>query len=78
MAVASGLPALLSVGVPPAYPAGGLTPSEIFIALVGFGRYCLSGYRVSLWMRPHGTRAAGVAAPGRYRARCSSGRGASA
>jgi hypothetical protein len=55
VAVASGLPTLLSAGVPPAYPAGGLTPSEIFIAVVGFGAVLLVGYRWSLWKRPHVT-----------------------
>jgi len=53
VAVVRGLPGLFSVGVPSAQAAGGLTPSEIFIAVIAFGLVLLVGYRVSLGLRPH-------------------------
>ena len=80
VAVASGLPGLLSVGVPPAQAAGGL---NAFRGLHRAGRlrggYCLSGYRVVVCGC---ARTSHVPPVRRHREgigrRCSSGRGASA
>lgn len=53
MAAVRGLPGLLSVGVTSAHVAGGVAPSEVLIAVVGFGALLLVGYRISLYLHPH-------------------------